>query len=61
MILDVRPGASLVELYTSYVYSGPAGVHRVRTELADLLRRDGFKSVGEAVGANHRPAPAKRT
>ena len=50
----IRAGASLVQLYSAMVYAGPAVVHRIRRELADLLRRDGFRSVAEAVGVDHR-------
>jgi len=49
----IRAGASLVELYTALAYEGPALVPRVKRELAELLERDGFASVGEAVGADH--------
>ncbi len=47
-------GASLVQLYTSLVYEGPAVVPNVKSQLAELLQRDGFKSVAEAVGADHK-------
>nr|WP_274390009.1 quinone-dependent dihydroorotate dehydrogenase [Azospirillum doebereinerae] len=50
----IRAGASLVQFYSAMVYGGPALVHRIRDELAGLLRRDGFESVAEAVGADHR-------
>ena len=50
----IRAGASLVQLYSAMVYAGPAVVHRIRRELAELLRRDGFRSVAEAVGVDHR-------
>ncbi|PWC34188.1 quinone-dependent dihydroorotate dehydrogenase [Azospirillum sp. TSO35-2] len=50
----IRAGASLVQFYSAMVYAGPALIHRMRRDLAELLRRDGFKSVGEAVGADHR-------
>ena len=45
-------GASLVELWTSMAYEGPALVPRLKRELAECLERDGFKSVQEAVGAD---------
>lgn len=35
----VRAGASLVELYTSMVYQGPAVIPRVKRELAALLEK----------------------
>lgn len=46
----IRAGASAVQLYSALVYEGPALIGRVRTELAALLKRDGFKSVSDAVG-----------
>jgi len=50
----IRAGASLVQLYTAMVYEGPGLVGRIKRELAELLRRDGFKHVSDAVGAEHR-------
>jgi len=50
----IRAGASLVQLYTALVYAGPALIGRIKADLAALLRRDGFASVAEAVGADHR-------
>ncbi|MDE2513740.1 MAG: quinone-dependent dihydroorotate dehydrogenase [Alphaproteobacteria bacterium] len=46
----IRAGATVVQLYTALVYQGPGLVARIKTDLARLLRRDGFVSVGEAVG-----------
>lgn len=48
----IRAGASLVQLYTALVWHGPALVGRIAAELAALLRRDGYASVAEAVGAD---------
>jgi dihydroorotate dehydrogenase len=50
----IRAGASFVQLYSALVYDGPWLVHRVKRELAELLERDGFDSVAEAVGADCR-------
>jgi dihydroorotate dehydrogenase len=46
----IRAGASLIELYTGLIYHGPGVVHRIKTGLRDLLRRDGFRSISEAAG-----------
>ena len=46
----IRAGASAVQLYSALVYDGPGLVGRIKTELAMLLRRDGFASVAAAVG-----------
>jgi dihydroorotate dehydrogenase len=50
----IRAGAALVQVYTGFIYGGPAFVHRVNARLAELLARDGFAGVAEAVGADHR-------
>jgi dihydroorotate dehydrogenase len=50
----VRAGASLVQLYTALVYRGPALVAQIKRDLASLLRRDGYSSLAQAVGADHR-------
>ncbi len=52
----IRAGASLVQLYTALVYEGPGLVNRIKRELAQCLHVDGFASVADAVGADHRPA-----
>lgn len=50
----IRAGASLVQLYTALIYQGPGLVGAINRELAELLRKDGFDSLEEAVGADHR-------
>eukprot|EP00106_Octopus_bimaculoides_P017896 XP_014785338.1 PREDICTED: dihydroorotate dehydrogenase (quinone), mitochondrial-like [Octopus bimaculoides] len=50
----IRAGASLVELYTVMTYQGPVVVNRIKRELAELLQKDGYSSVSDAVGADHR-------
>ncbi len=48
----IRAGASLVQLYTALVFHGPARVPRLKRDLAQRLRKDGFASVSEAVGSD---------
>lgn len=50
----IRAGASLVQLYTALVFEGPGLVTRIKRDLAALLRRDGFETITDAVGADHR-------
>lgn len=52
-------GASLVQVYTCLAYDGPKAVPDIKAGLAACLVKDGFKSVAEAVGADHHPAAAK--
>ena len=49
----IRAGANLVQLYTGLIYGGPALVTEITHGLAALLRRDGFSSIGEAIGCDH--------
>jgi len=51
----IRAGASLLQLYSALVYQGPGLVGEINRGLAALLRRDGFATLAEAVGADHRP------
>ena len=46
----IRAGASLVQLYTALVYSGPGLARTMARDLRRLLRRHGFRNVAEAVG-----------
>ena len=52
----IRAGASLVQLYTGLVYEGPGLVTRMKSELAQMLRADGFSNIAEAIGADARRA-----
>jgi dihydroorotate dehydrogenase len=46
----IRAGASLVQLYTGMIYEGPRLAQRIARGLVDLLARDGFAHVRDAVG-----------
>ncbi len=46
----IRAGASLVQLYSAMVYHGPDLIPTITAGLSDLLDRDGYGSVAEAVG-----------
>jgi len=46
----IRAGASLIQLYSAMVYEGPGLGAHIAKGLAQLMRRDGFASVAEAVG-----------
>jgi dihydroorotate dehydrogenase len=50
----IRAGASLVQLYTGIVFGGPGLIGEIKSGLSELLRRDGFASVSDAVGSGAR-------
>jgi len=54
----IRAGACLAQLYTALVYRGPGLVRRIKQELDELLARDGFVHLAQAVGS---PAPARKS
>ena len=54
-------GATLVQLYTGFVYAGPLGPARIARGLAARARAAGLRSISEAVGSSTRaPAPDAR-
>ncbi|KAL3860217.1 hypothetical protein ACJMK2_010373 [Sinanodonta woodiana] len=48
----IRAGASLIQLYTALIYEGPPVIKRIKRELEQLLKQDGYNNVSEAVGAD---------
>ena len=48
----IRAGASLVQVYSALVYEGPGLARSIAAELKALLRRDGFATLADAVGAD---------
>jgi dihydroorotate dehydrogenase len=49
-LAKLQAGAQLVQLYAAFAVHGPALLPRMKAELAAALRREGFRSVAEAVG-----------
>mgnify|MGYP006274673297 CR=1 FL=1 len=48
----IRAGAAMVQLYTGFIYQGPTVARDINRGLLDLLERDGFDSIEDAVGAD---------
>jgi dihydroorotate dehydrogenase len=48
----LRAGASLVQVYTGFIYGGPGFPSQLNAGLLKLMERDGFSSVQEAIGAD---------
>ncbi len=47
----IKAGASLVQLYSALVYEGPGLARRINRELRELVTREGFTTLAEAVGS----------
>ncbi|HEU4329083.1 MAG TPA: quinone-dependent dihydroorotate dehydrogenase [Roseiflexaceae bacterium] len=52
----IRAGAALVQLYTGMIYQGPGVVRSIKRGLVELLQRDGYREIGQAVGADRQLA-----
>jgi dihydroorotate dehydrogenase len=46
----ITAGASLVQLYTGFIYQGPNIAREINEGLANILAREGLKTINEAVG-----------
>lgn len=46
----IKLGASMVELITGMIYEGPQLIGQINRDLSELLRRDGYKNISQAVG-----------
>jgi dihydroorotate dehydrogenase len=46
----IAAGASLVQLYTGFIYQGPGIAKRINEGLARLVKANGFSTLDEAVG-----------
>jgi len=57
----IKNGASLVQLYTAFTYSGPPIVNSIKRDLVNLLKQDGFSRVSDAVGVNIRISKSNET
>jgi dihydroorotate dehydrogenase len=49
----IKLGASLVQLITGMIYQGPQLIAQINLEFLNLLKKDGFKHVSEAVGVDN--------
>ncbi len=50
----IKAGASLVQLYTGMIYQGPDIANQINAGLLELLENDGFSSICEAIGSDHK-------
>ncbi len=48
----IKAGASLVQIYSSFIFNGPGGIEEINRGLIDLLKRDGFAHISNAIGVD---------
>lgn len=49
----ILAGASLLQGYTGFIYGGPRWSRRIHQGIAQRLRANGYRSLADAVGAEH--------
>ncbi len=48
----IKLGSSLVQMITGMIFEGPAVVSEINLGLSEFLKKDGYKNISEAVGAD---------
>lgn len=50
----IRLGASLVQIITGMIFEGPQVISEINQGLVELLKRDGFSNIKEAIGVDNK-------
>ena len=48
----IKAGASLVQIYSALIYEGPSLVRKINEEILELLKKDGYTHISQAIGAD---------
>jgi len=46
----IKCGASLVQLYSAFIYQGFGVVEKMKKDLSELVKKDGFDNISKAIG-----------
>ena len=46
----IKSGASLIQLYSALTFSGPSLISKIKKELVDLIKTDGYKNISDLIG-----------
>jgi dihydroorotate dehydrogenase len=49
-LAKIEAGADLLQVYTAFIYGGPARIARIKADLAALLARSGARRIADLVG-----------
>lgn len=50
----IKAGASLVQIYSAFIFQGPSMCRNINNELIELLKKDGYNNITEAIGADYK-------
>ena len=48
----IKNGASLIQIYSAFIYQGFGLVEKIKKQLSEKIKKDGFKNISEAVGCS---------
>jgi dihydroorotate dehydrogenase len=48
----IKAGATLVQIYSAFIFQGPSMCKNINEELIELLKADGYNHISEAIGAD---------
>lgn len=46
----IKNGASLIQMITGMIFEGPGVISRINKKLVELLKKDGYNNIAEAIG-----------
>jgi dihydroorotate dehydrogenase len=49
--MKLKLGASLVQIYSAFIYQGFGLVEEIKKQLDEMVRKDGFKNVNDVIGS----------
>ncbi len=50
----IKSGASLVQIYSAFIYQGFGLVEKIKKDLSKMVEKDGFENISQAIGADVR-------
>jgi len=50
----IKAGASLIQIYSAFIFQGPSMCKNINNELIELLKADGYSNIQEAIGADYK-------
>ncbi len=50
----IRLGASLVQIYSSFIYQGFGSVAKMKKDLSKMVKKDGFQNISQAIGVDNK-------
>lgn len=50
----IKCGASLVQIYSAFIYQGFGLVEKIKKELSEMVEKDGFQNISGAIGLYHK-------